>query len=363
MKLTFSSMLISMLCSNVALLGIFGILYCRKRSYVYANYVLLGIFFIAVRCLLPFEFFYTLNIYSDKTLLFIQGIERFSLEKWGVFVQKFCLWVWIGGIVLKGCYVVCHQCRWEHFLSALPNSRHMLILRKLLEEKNCSKPVRLIELPMNIIPSVVGLRKPKIIIPDNLSEKDISYILLHELEHYQLGDLYFIALSQLLCVIYWWNPLVYLLRSLLKKMIEFRVDSRVSERLNEEQKIDYSQSIINVLKQHLPERDEKINIAVELRFSYNSMGLNKRFENIFYDKKKRCNYAAVVIASVLFFISTWVIIEPGFSVPEMERKYAMILQDTSCIYEFGRYKLYVGEKHWFTLIGREFTEEWPGEQN
>lgn len=66
MKLTFSSMLISLLCSNITLLGIFGILYCRKRSYIYANYVLMGIFFIAVRCLLPFEFFIPLIFTAIK---------------------------------------------------------------------------------------------------------------------------------------------------------------------------------------------------------------------------------------------------------------------------------------------------------
>lgn len=45
-----------------------------------------------------------------------------------------------------------------------------------------------------IIPSVVGLRKPKIIISENTPEQDLHYILLHEIEHYRLHDLYFIAL-------------------------------------------------------------------------------------------------------------------------------------------------------------------------
>ena len=67
-----------------------------------------------------------------------------------------------------------------------------------------------------------------------------------------------------------------------------------------------------------------------------------------------------MIASVLFFMSTWVVIEPSFSAQEMEQKYLTIFQESSCISEFGNYRLYVGKSHWFTLIRKEFAEEWPG---
>lgn len=44
MRLTVFSMLICILCSGAALLGILGTVYCKKRSYVYANDFLIGIF-------------------------------------------------------------------------------------------------------------------------------------------------------------------------------------------------------------------------------------------------------------------------------------------------------------------------------
>ena len=196
------------------------------------------------------------------------------------------LWIWAGGAVIRACYVVYQQWKWEQLLASLPNGKYMSVLNSLLVEKNISKSIQLIEFPINIIPSVVGLRKPKIVVPDNLSDKDLYYILLHELEHYQSGDLYFIALSQLLCIIYWWNPLVYLLNHLLKKMIEFRVDSRVVENFDDEQRIEYSQAIINVLKQNCLGKTEKPSAMLELSICNNFMGLKERFENIFAYKKK-----------------------------------------------------------------------------
>lgn len=360
MRLTFSSVFICMLCSGVASLGLFWMLSVKKKSYIYSKYILVGIMLIAIRCLIPFEFFYTVSFYSHKVFPFVQDIGRYCLTESKIPVWKLFLWIWAGGAVIRACYVVYQQWKWEHLLASLPNGKYMSVLNSLLVEKNISKSIQLIEFPINIIPSVVGLRKPKIVVPDNLSDKDLYYILLHELEHYQSGDLYFIALSQLLCIIYWWNPLVYLLNHLLKKMIEFRVDSRVVENFDDEQRIEYSQAIINVLKQNCLGKTEKPSAMLELSICNNFMGLKERFENIFAYKKTRCNYVIVLMTVMLFFLSTGIVIEPSFRDPELLKGCYSIPKEAYVIHELdGKYKLYVGEEYWFTLINREVAEDWP----
>lgn len=359
MRLTFSSVFICLLCSGAASLGLFWILNVKKKSYIYSKYILVGIMLIVVRCLIPFEFFYTVSFYSHKIFPFVQDIGRLCLTESKIPLWRLFLWIWVGGAVIKACYIVYKQWRWEHLLDTLPHSKYMPVLRTLLAEKNILKSIQLIEFPINIIPSVVGLRTPKIVVPDNLSDKDLYYILLHELEHYQSGDLYLIALSQLLCIIYWWNPLLYLLNHLLKKMIEFRVDSKVVENLDEEQRLDYSQAIINVLKQNCSEKAGKLNTVLELSICNNYMGLKERFKNIFDYKKTKYNYVIVLMAVVLFFLSTGVVIEPSFRSTEMEKEYFTIPKDAYVIHELdGTYKLYVNDEYFGTLIKKEFAEEW-----
>lgn len=359
MRLTFSSVFICLLCSGAASLGLFWILNVKKKSYIYSKYILVGIMLIVVRCLIPFEFFYTVSFYSHKIFPFVQDIGRLCLTESKIPLWRLFLWIWVGGAVIKACYIVYNQWRWEHLLDTLPHSKYMPVLRTLLAEKNILKSIQLIEFPINIIPSVVGLRTPKIVVPDNLSDKDLYYILLHELEHYQSGDLYLIALSQLLCIIYWWNPLLYLLNHLLKKMIEFRVDSKVVENLDEEQRLDYSQAIINVLKQNCSERAGKLNTVLELSICNNYMGLKERFKNIFDYKKTKYNYVIVLMAVVLFFLSTGVVIEPYFEEPELLEGTYSIPEEAYVIHEFdGKYRLYVGDEYLFTLISREMAEDW-----
>ena len=325
MRLTFSSVFICMLCSGVASLGLFWMLSVKKKSYIYSKYILVGIMLIAIRCLIPFEFFYTVSFYSHKVFPFVQDIGRYCLTESRIPVWKLFLWIWAGGAVIRACYVVYQQWKWEHLLASLPNGKYMSVLNSLLVEKNISKSIQLIEFPINIIPSVVGLRKPKIVVPDNLSDKDLYYILLHELEHYQSGDLYFIALSQLLCIIYWWNPLVYLLN-----------------------------------QQNCLGKTEKPSAMLELSICNNFMGLKERFENIFAYKKTRCNYVIVLMTVMLFFLSTGIVIEPSFRDPELLKGCYSIPKEAYVIHELdGKYKLYVGEEYWFTLINREVAEDWP----
>lgn len=369
MILSFSSVFVCLMCSTACSLCIFGISICGKTSYIYHKYVLMCILLISIRCLFPFEFFYTITVGSKTILPMIQDIGEVYLPGLNISIKELCLLIWLGGAIIKFVYVAYHQYIGEHFISALPNSRHMPVLRNLLREKNIRKNIRLIEMPGNgIIPSVVGLRKPKIIISENTPEQDLHYILLHEIEHYQLHDLYFIALIQLLCIAYWWNPLFYLLRDLLKKMMEFRVDSLVVENFDEKQKIDYLESVLNCFKF---KADEKSNTAWGLNICNRFLGLNERFENVLNDHQNKNilskrnnngkrNNGFLGAALGIFFLSTLFVIEPSFYPPEIEKETFSIPKEAYIIHEGdGNYNLYVGEEYWFTVVELDAVKEWP----
>ena len=114
--------------------------------------------------------------------------------------------------------------------------------------KKISDNIQLIEIPQLSTPALVGFKNPKIIIPSNVPEYDLYYILLHELEHYKHHDLYFIAILHLLCIIYWWNPVIYLLKHAALKVIEYRIDNAVAQQLSEQGKLNYLQSIIDIIQ-------------------------------------------------------------------------------------------------------------------
>ena len=53
-------------------------------------------------------------------------------------------------------------------------------------------------------------------------------------------------------------------------------------------------------------------------------------------------------------------IAPSFRDPELLKGCYSIPKEAYVIHELdGKYKLYVGEEYWFTLINREVAEDWP----
>jgi hypothetical protein len=67
--------------------------------------------------------------------------------------------------------------------------------------------------PHRSIPVVWGLWKTRLQLPAeaiNWSDEQLRSVLLHELAHVRRHDLFVLALTQLVCALYWFNPLVWL---------------------------------------------------------------------------------------------------------------------------------------------------------
>ncbi len=79
-------------------------------------------------------------------------------------------------------------------------------------------------------PMIFGLARPTMILPDiRLEESEMRHVLLHELVHYKRGD---IAVNLLIClieIIYWFDPIVWLVLGVTKDDMEAACDEAVME--------------------------------------------------------------------------------------------------------------------------------------
>lgn len=96
-----------------------------------------------------------------------------------------------------------------------------------------------------VSPFVLGLVKPKIYLPFNLSEHAAEYVTAHEKAHIRRKDHWWKPLGFLLLSIHWFNPLMWVSYVLLCRDIELACDERVIKEMNTEQKADYSQTLLN----------------------------------------------------------------------------------------------------------------------
>lgn len=96
-------------------------------------------------------------------------------------------------------------------------------------------------------PFVFGVFQPVIVLPAvNLSEEEWYYVLRHEIAHIEHHDLFMRLGCEVLQLLYWWNPFVFRLRSLLQRVQEFRADAIACEQLNEFQRLEYMACLLKM---------------------------------------------------------------------------------------------------------------------
>jgi beta-lactamase regulating signal transducer with metallopeptidase domain len=95
-------------------------------------------------------------------------------------------------------------------------------------------------------PFVLGIIRPKIYLPVDLSTTERSYILLHEQTHIQRKDHIIKILAFLILSIHWFNPLVWVAFLLMSTDMELSCDEKVLKEMNEEIKKPYANSLLSL---------------------------------------------------------------------------------------------------------------------
>jgi beta-lactamase regulating signal transducer with metallopeptidase domain len=112
-------------------------------------------------------------------------------------------------------------------------------------------PVALALSPIAASPSVCGLVRPSILIPQTLPGKlettDLQAILLHELAHIKRGDLFISLIQTLLQIAYFYNPLLWVANAFIRSVREQAVDEMVLAAMGEQAE-NYPQTLLNVSK-------------------------------------------------------------------------------------------------------------------
>jgi len=100
-------------------------------------------------------------------------------------------------------------------------------------------------------PAVYGLFRPVILVSYNLTptlgSRHLREVLLHELAHIERGDLWVNLAQTILQIIYFYNPLVWLANSMIRRVREQAVDETVLEAMGEKARW-YRQRLVDVAR-------------------------------------------------------------------------------------------------------------------
>ena len=93
-------------------------------------------------------------------------------------------------------------------------------------------------------PFILGIVNPKIFLPSDLDERTAVSVLAHEQAHLRRGDHLWKPLGYVLLSIYWFNPLCWVAYFLFCRDVEQACDEAVIERMDAQQKKDYSAALL-----------------------------------------------------------------------------------------------------------------------
>ena len=93
-------------------------------------------------------------------------------------------------------------------------------------------------------PFVLGLFRPRIYLPSDLSQAAKPYVLAHEQAHLCHGDAWWKLLGFLLLSVYWFHPLVWTAYALFCRDLEMACDERAVKGMDDRQRKDYACTLL-----------------------------------------------------------------------------------------------------------------------
>lgn len=99
-------------------------------------------------------------------------------------------------------------------------------------------------------PALTVALRPKLLLPDllalNAPREQLGFSLLHELMHFKRRDYLVCILMTLLCAIWWFNPVVWMLQKYLRMDMESACDAQAVANFSAEQKLRYAKLLLEL---------------------------------------------------------------------------------------------------------------------
>jgi len=168
----------------------------------------------------------------------------------------------------------------------------------------CVKTVPQIFICGNISsPMLLGYRHTILLMPDSpYTEAELTMIFCHEMQHKKSGDLWYKLLLMFVCDLYWFNPVMWLMKKLAYQDVECVCDTLVMRRLSAEEQKTYGMTVLkNMAKNRV--RD----IVYGTSVFTGKRAAKRRLENM-YTIKNRWGYLVLgtLAAAGLAGSSMWV---------------------------------------------------------
>jgi beta-lactamase regulating signal transducer with metallopeptidase domain len=168
-------------------------------------------------------------------------------------IPQFLLAAWLTGAAAVLGVAMIRQQRFNAFLRRRPRASHPL-LRALVaspsHQAGIKKTVSIVLMPAGTTPAMVGIRQPKLLLPEDwdtrFDERSLRHVVLHELLHVKQHDLLWNWAATIVQALHWFNPLVWFVVSRFQADRELRCDAGALDILSPTERLDYGHTLLRI---------------------------------------------------------------------------------------------------------------------
>lgn len=354
MALTISSVLTMCILNSVLIAAMYLILKMDKvMNKIGPKCAILIFMAIIIRMFIPFEFSYTHSLWIEDAL---SPIRRFLIykiieEPIEITIWNLLTFIWGIGIIYLLIKKLIEYKRMMRYLSLLKVESWEALRKKYCytyNNANIQEKVKVVLSNQFESPYLMGLKQSYLVLPNKEYDENVfKYIVLHELMHVRNKDIVWKVLIDILCIFFWWNPLLYYLKREMFRLIEMRNDMQILSNLTEEEKVEYLKCL-KVTATELVGREMFFGVSFS---KGNLKELDRRMKLIINEKKVNRGVQYILCMLTLAFLigSSAIIIEP-YSLERAGNEGVPLTSDNTFLVVNGEnYDVYVNGEYVTTM--------------
>ena len=195
------------------------------------------------------------------------------------------------GKMKKTCKALAQPCRDESLLKIVAGMKQEMGIRGDIAV-SFSKP----DGKWASSPVLLGFFNKSLVIPaETYGTEELEYVIRHELMHARYLDLWYKLLMVILCDLYWFNPVLRLMKQMAFRDVELVCDERVTEKMDQNSKRKYSRTILKTMA----ETGQRPSMLIT-GFSDTKKGAEKRMENIFQKHNRKAGI--LILSGILLLV-------------------------------------------------------------
>lgn len=168
-------------------------------------------------------------------------------------LTQILLVAWLIGVAAVFAIAFIRQQRFNALLRRRPRASQPLLralVASLSHKAGVKKAVSVVLMPAGTTPAMVGIRQPKLLLPEDwdtrFDERSLRHVMLHELLHVKQRDLLWNWVATAVQALHWFNPLVWFVVSRFQADRELRCDAGALEILAPSERLDYGHTLLRI---------------------------------------------------------------------------------------------------------------------